>query len=117
MTVFTILLFAAAFVGGTVVHELTHWLVARVLGADVRRVVLVPPHPRVDYIAPSPGADRTIRASTVLCAVPVLVACLLLGLGRPLEQRLALAILGVSYVPKSETDWDGLDEYIKCIAD
>lgn len=111
-----IVMFSVAFAAGTVVHEGTHWAVAKSLGADIHSVSLLPPYPEVVYVASTPGVDRLIRVSTVIASVPLLVVLLWIGRGRPLVQQLTLAVFAIAYLPRSATDWEPVARVFKCIA-
>lgn len=101
----TVALMGGAFLSGTIAHELTHWATARLLGAEVESVSLLPPAPEVVFRAPTPWVDVYVRGSTVALSVPILVAVIWLAFDRPLAQQVALAVFAVAYLPRSGSDW------------
>jgi membrane-associated protease RseP (regulator of RpoE activity) len=108
----TVIATGAAFVAGTVAHELTHWLVAHLLGADVERVSLISAAPQVVYRAPTPGVDVAVRGSTVPVAALVLVAVGLAGTGRSPRVQLVLAAFALGYLPRSGSDWSAVETVV-----
>jgi len=112
MAIKTILGMALAFGAGTIAHELTHWATARLLGADVESVTLLPPAPEVVFPDATPGVDVCVRASTVLLSVPVLVAIIWLAIDRPFNQQAALAVYAAAYLPRSGSDWEPVARYL-----
>jgi urea transporter len=94
-----------SFHAGTAAHELTHWAVAKLVGARIEHVSLFPPSPMVVYEAQTQGDDRVIRASTVPAGLLVLIACLLVARGASLRTVLVLIAFAVAYLPRSQSDW------------
>lgn len=106
MTVFTTAVGAAiAVLAGTAAHELTHAGAARLLGARIEHITLLPPAPRVVYDAPSAGVDAGVRLAPVIATLPLLVVVMSAMVGRPLREQLVLAAFGAAYIPRSASDW------------
>jgi Zn-dependent protease len=108
----TVALMLGAFATGTIAHELTHWATARLLGATVESVTLLPPAPKVVFRAPTPGVDVYVRASTVLLSLPLLVLVIWLALDRPFGQQVALAVFAAAYLPRSGSDWEPIAQWV-----
>jgi hypothetical protein len=108
----TVALMLGAFGAGTIAHELTHWATARLLGATVESVTLLPPAPEVVFRAPTPGVDVYVRASTVLLSLPLLVLVIWLALDRPFGQQVALAVFAAAYLPRSGSDWEPIAQWV-----
>lgn len=105
MVVRTIALMTGSFVAGTVAHEMTHWTVAKAMGADIESVSLISTAPQVVYRTATPGVDVAVRLSTVLFSLPLLVATIALAIDRPIAQQAALIVFGLAYLPRSGSDW------------
>lgn len=103
-----------AYVIGLAAHEGTHVVMVWLTGGKLRYVSMVPPE--VGYAAPSQRADSLIRFSTIIVTVPLLVAYML-WLSEDLWswRLLGLAVIG-GYIPRSNSDWEPLTQWVKYIA-
>lgn len=94
-----------AYLAGLAVHELTHVVACKALGARIDTIQAYPPV--VVYEAPNELTDKIIRSSTVAACLLMLVAY---GLhasesGMSLYGHLVVLAFLAGYLPRSGSDW------------
>lgn len=109
-----VVLCAASWLAGRLLHETAHAVACFATGARIERWT----HSYVDYVAPDERADALIRAAPVLAflVLVVLVGVQLVVAG-PNLAHVFTAVFLLAFAPWSPEDRSGLREWLAMLAD